>query len=71
MEGSSDSSALISFSLYLGFTFLLAWLAGRKKSGKEFVGEYFLGSRNLGLWAFALTFAATSSSGGASWGFRR
>ncbi len=69
MDGSSDSSALISFSLYLGFTFLLAWLAGRKKSGKEFVGEYFLGSRNLGLWAFALTFAATSSSGGSFMGF--
>ena len=40
-------------------------------SGKrrEFVGEYFLGSRSLGLWAFALTFAATSSSGGSFMGF--
>ena len=36
---------------------------------KEFVGEYFLGSRNLGLWAFALTFAATSASGGSFMGF--
>ena len=69
MDGSSDSSALISFALYLGFTFLLAWLAGRKQTGKGFVGEYFLGSRNLGLWAFALTFAATSSSGGSFMGF--
>ncbi|MFP6855143.1 MAG: hypothetical protein VB980_05110, partial [Opitutales bacterium] len=69
MESSSDNSALISFSIYIGFTFLLAWLAGRKKSGKEFVDEYFLGNRNLGLWAFALTFAATSSSGGSFMGF--
>ena len=36
---------------------------------KEFIGEYFLGSRNLGLWAFALTFAATSASGGSFMGF--
>ena len=69
MEGSSDNSALVSFALYLGVTFLLAWLAGRKKSGKGFVDEYFLGNRNLGLWAFALTFAATSSSGGSFMGF--
>ncbi|MGB1790143.1 MAG: sodium:solute symporter family transporter, partial [Limisphaerales bacterium] len=33
------------------------------------IGEYFLGSRNLGLWAFALTFAATSASGGSFMGF--
>ena len=33
------------------------------------MGEFFLGSRNLGLWAFALTFAATSASGGSFMGF--
>ena len=33
------------------------------------MSEYFLGSRGLGVWAFALTFAATSSSGGSFMGF--
>ena len=36
---------------------------------KNFMSEYFLGSRSLGVWAFALTFAATSSSGGSFMGF--
>ena len=36
---------------------------------KQFLSEYFLGSRGLGIWAFALTFAATSSSGGSFMGF--
>lgn len=53
----------------MGATFLLAGLAARSAKSKAFVGEYFLGSRNLGLWAFALTFAATSASGGTFVGF--
>ncbi len=36
---------------------------------KSFLSEYFLGSRSLGVWAFALTFAATSASGGSFTGF--
>ena len=68
-ENDSTNTALISFGVYLLGVFLLAWLSSRVRQKKEFVGEYFLGSRNLGLWAFALTFAATSASGGSFMGF--
>ena len=63
-------SALISFAVYMLLVFALAWLAGRVRKGKsEFMSEYFLGSRGLGMWAFALTFAATNASGGSFMGF--
>ena len=68
-EADTTNTALISFSIYLLGVFFLAWLSSRVREKKEFVGEYFLGSRNLGLWAFALTFAATSASGGSFVGF--
>lgn len=55
---------LFVFGLYLVGVFVLAWLAGRARRGKSFIGEYFLGSRGLGVWAFALTYAATVASGG-------
>jgi sodium/pantothenate symporter len=68
-EGSSSNAALVSFTIYLGAVFVLAWLAGRVMAKREFVNEYFLGSRNLGMWTFALTFAATAASGGSFMGF--
>lgn len=67
--GVSSNAALISFTIYLGVVFVLAWLAGKVMAKREFVSEYFLGSRNLGTWAFALTFAATAASGGSFMGF--
>ena len=67
--GSTANSALVTFAIYLLGVFFLAWLSSRVRQKKEFVGEYFLGGRSLGLWAFALTFAATSSSGGSFMGF--
>jgi len=66
---STVNPALVSFAIYLFGVFFLAWLSSRVRQKKEFVGEYFLGSRSLGLWAFALTFAATSASGGSFMGF--
>ncbi|MEC8989578.1 MAG: hypothetical protein VYB66_10030, partial [Verrucomicrobiota bacterium] len=66
---STANSALVTFAIYLLGVFLLAWLSSRVRQRREFIGEYFLGSRNLGLWAFALTFAATSASGGSFMGF--
>ncbi|MEM7384344.1 MAG: hypothetical protein AAF514_05310, partial [Verrucomicrobiota bacterium] len=63
------TSAIVTFAIYLLVVAFLAWLAGRQRSGKGFIGEYFLGSRNLGMWALALTFAATSASGGSFMGF--
>lgn len=68
-DGVSSNAALISFTIYLGAVFVLAWLAGKVMAKREFVNEYFLGSRNLGTWAFALTFAATAASGGSFMGF--
>jgi Na+/pantothenate symporter len=69
MNETTANSALVTFAIYLLGVFFLAWLSSRVRQKKEFVGEYFLGGRSLGLWAFALTFAATSSSGGSFMGF--
>ena len=68
-ESGATNSALISFAIYLAGVFFLAWLSAQVLKKKEFVSEYFLGSRNLGMWAFALTFAATNASGGSFMGF--
>ena len=68
--GSSGSNAaLITFVLYTLAVFALAAASSRLLRKKRFLSEYFLGSRGLGVWAFALTFAATSSSGGSFMGF--
>ena len=66
-EGSN--AALITFLLYTLAVFGIAALSNQLLKGKNFVSEYFLGSRGLGVWAFALTFAATSASGGSFTGF--
>lgn len=65
----SSNAALICFVIYMLGVFLLAVLSERVARGKDFVGEYFLGSRGFGVWAFALTFAATNASGGTFMGF--
>jgi Na+/pantothenate symporter len=64
-----SNAALATFLIYIAGVFGLAWLSNRLLQKKSFLSEYFLGSRNLGVWAFALTFAATSSSGGSFTGF--
>jgi Na+/pantothenate symporter len=66
---SASNAALVTFIIYILAVFGLAWLANRLRSGKSFLSEYFLGGRRLGVWAFALTFAATSASGGSFTGF--
>jgi sodium/pantothenate symporter len=63
------SSALTVFLLYTLVVFGLAAVSNRLMRNKSFLSEYFLGSRSLGVWAFALTFAATSASGGSFTGF--
>ncbi len=65
----AGNSALISFAVYMVIVFVLAGLANRQQKGRSFMNEYFLGSRNLGIWAFAFTYAATSASGGSFMGF--
>ncbi len=64
-----SNMALVSFLVYLVAVFLLAWLSGLGSTKGGFLSEYFLGSRSLGVWALALTFAATSASGGSFMGF--
>ena len=67
--GSTGGPALFSFLGYLVLVGLLAWWSARGRTGTSFVSEYFLGGRNLGVWALALTFAATAASGGTFVGF--
>ncbi len=66
---SAGSAALVTFLLYMVGVFVLAALSNRLMQSKSFLSEYFLGSRGLGVWAFALTFAATAASGGSFTGF--
>jgi len=64
-----SNAALATFILYTLGVFVIAALSNRLLQKKAFLSEYFLGSRGLGMWAFALTFAATSASGGSFTGF--
>ncbi|RMF44046.1 MAG: hypothetical protein D6753_03560 [Planctomycetota bacterium] len=64
-----SNSAIVAFVVYLAAVIFLAWLSTRVPRRSGFLSEYFLGGRNLGVWAFALTFAATSASGGSFIGF--
>ncbi len=64
-----SNAALVTFLIYVGAVFGLAWFSNRLLKKRSFLSEYFLGSRSLGVWAFALTFAATSASGGSFTGF--
>ena len=68
-QGESGNSVLITFLIYIAAVFVIAGLSNKLLQGRNFLSEYFLGSRGLGVWAFALTLAATSSSGGSFMGF--
>lgn len=61
--------SVITFLGYTAAVFLLAIFSHRLLKGRRFLSEYFLGSRSLGVWALALTYAATSASGGTFTGF--
>ena len=69
LAAGTSNAALTTFLIYTMAVFGLAWLSNRLMRSKSFLSEYFLGSRSLGVWAFALTFAATSASGGSFTGF--
>lgn len=68
-QANGSNSALVTFLCYTLAVFSLAIISSRLQRGRSFLSEYFLGSRNLGMWAFALTLAATSASGGSFTGF--
>lgn len=69
LQVASDNAAIIVFALYILGVLGVAVVSNRVRQGKSFLSEYFLGGRSLGVWAFALTFAATSASGGSFIGF--
>ncbi|GIW82320.1 MAG: hypothetical protein KatS3mg105_4127 [Gemmatales bacterium] len=62
-------ATIATFLLYIVGVFILAAISHKILAKKSFMGEYFLGSRGLGSWALAFTFAATSASGGSFTGF--
>ena len=68
-EAGGFNPALLTFLGYTIAVFSLAVIANYLRKDGNFLSEYFLGNRGLGVWAFALTFAATSSSGGSFSGF--
>lgn len=69
LQAASDNAAIIVFVVYIAGVLALAVISNRVRHSKSFLSEYFLGGRSLGVWAFALTFAATSASGGSFIGF--
>lgn len=54
----------LAFTLYLGITFLLAYLAHRRAGKGRFLEDFFVARREMGPWVLALTWIATSASGG-------
>ena len=60
-QADSGNSVLWTFLIYMVGVFVIAGLSNRLLQNRNFLSEYFLGSRGLGVWAFALTLAATSS----------
>lgn len=69
LAAGESNAALTVFLVYTLAVFGIAALSNYVFKDKSFLSEYFLGSRSLGVWAFALTFAATSASGGSFTGF--
>ncbi len=68
-QESSRSLISLVFLFYMVGVFVLAILSNRLLRKKSFLSEYFLGSRGLGVWALAFSFAATSASGGSFTGY--
>ena len=67
--GNTSTATIVTFLVYIGGVFALAGFSHQLLSKKSFLSEYFLGSRGLGSWALAFTFAATSASGGSFTGY--
>jgi Na+/pantothenate symporter len=63
------ASATLTFLVYTVGVFILAWLSHRILAQREFLSEYYLGSRGLGVVALTLTLGATAASAGSFAGF--
>jgi Na+/pantothenate symporter len=66
---STNPVTIATFLAYIAGVFVLAALSHRFLAKKEFLSEYFLGSRGLRSWSLAFAFAATATSGGSFIGF--
>ena len=60
----SEPTVWIAFLLYLAATFGFAWFGHRAGKGGAFLEEFFVAGRTIGPWTLALTWIATSASGG-------
>ncbi len=69
LMGSTSVTTMVVFLLYILGVFVLAGLSHRLLAKRSFLSEYFLGSRGLGTWSLAFTFAATAASGGSFGGY--
>jgi len=69
MGAESNWWVTASFVTYMVGVFALGLAAHKLLSRGAFLGQYFLGGKNLGAWTLALTFASTSASGGSFTGF--
>jgi sodium/pantothenate symporter len=58
-----------AFVIYILGVLLLALISHRVMKNREFMGEYFLGSRGMKSWTLAFAFAATATSAGSYIGF--
>lgn len=60
----SADSVQVAFGLYLALTFVLAYLARKRRGSGGFLPEFFVGGRSIGPWVLGLTWIATAASGG-------
>ena len=67
--GETSTVTMVVFVAYILGVFALAAISHQYLSKRSFLSEYFLGSRGLGMWALAFSFAATSASGGSFGGY--
>ena len=58
-----------AFVIYISGVLLLALISHKVMKNREFMGEYFLGSRGMKSWTLAFAFAATATSAGSYIGF--
>ena len=58
-----------AFVIYVAGVMLLAFISHKVMQNREFMGEYFLGSRGMKSWTLAFAFAATATSAGSYIGF--
>lgn len=67
--GEGNVLVMVAFLAYMLGVFALGMAAHKLLARGSFLGQYFLGSKNLGVWTLALTFASTAASGGSFMGF--